>query len=283
MFQKKKFESNKFDMQKLKNETIRQKYTESVKEKLNDEAELKSAQEQWNSIKDACVTSAETLLRKDKPKEKFTSVDFQTLCEKQQKLRKDINSLKDAEKRKTLKQERNRVQKQIKDLIQKENNRLLEEPIDEIEACKNDSNRLFATMRILYRKHPSDLLIERQVANNQSKKTVTACPRQQVQLITNHFTNVFSKQDEPEIPRVKPVKMKIPFTEEEVQRAIKSMKNNKSAGIDDVTSELIKFGPLNEISKRITSLFTETHLRKCIKGYWFLFKNPENQKDLVQI
>ena len=109
-------------------------------------------------------------------------------------------------------------------------------------------------MRILYRKHPSDLLIEKQVGNNQSKKTVTACPRQQVQIITNHFTNVFNKQDEPEIPRAKPVKMKTPFSEEEVQIAIKSMKNNKSAGIDDVTSELIKYGPLNEISKRIAYL-----------------------------
>ena len=87
-----------------------------MQEKLNDEAEQKSAQEQWNIIKDACVTSAETHLRKDRPKEKFTSIEFQTLCEKQQKLRRDINSLKDAEKRKTLKQERNRVQKQIKDL-----------------------------------------------------------------------------------------------------------------------------------------------------------------------
>ena len=69
-------------MQNLKNETIRQTYTESVKEKLYDEAEQKSAEDQWNSIKDACVTSAETLLKKDRPKEKFTSIEFQTLCEK---------------------------------------------------------------------------------------------------------------------------------------------------------------------------------------------------------
>ena len=153
-------------MQKLKSETIRQKYTESVKEKLSDEIEQKSAQEKWNIIKSACITSAETYLRKDKPEEKFTSIDFQTLCEKQQKLRKDINSLKDAEKRKKLKHERNRVQKQIKNLKRKENNRLLEEQVSEIEACKSDSNRLFATMRILYKKHTSDLLIEKQAAKS---------------------------------------------------------------------------------------------------------------------
>ena len=254
MFHKKKIKTNNFDMQRLKNGTIRQKYIDSVKERLNEEAEEKSAQEQWNIIKDACISSAETHLRKVRHKEKFISTEFQTLCEKQQKLRKDINSLKDIGKRKLLKQERNRVQKLIKDLKRKDNNRILKEQTSEIEACKNDSNRLFATMRILYRKHPSDLLIEKQGANNQLKKTVTACPRQQVQLITNHFNNVFNNQDEPGIPRVEPVKMKTPFSEEEVQSAIKSMKNNKSAGIDDVTTELIKYGPLNEISTRIASL-----------------------------
>ena len=80
--------------------------------------------------------SAEILLRKDRPKEKFTTIQLQTQCEKQPKLRKDINSLEDAEKRKTLKQERNTMQKQIKDLQRKENNRLLVKQIGEIEACK---------------------------------------------------------------------------------------------------------------------------------------------------
>ena len=67
------------------------------------------------------------------------------------------------------------------------------------------------------------------------------------------------------------------------------MKNNKSAGIDDVTSELIKFGPLNEISKRIASLFN--HIaehgdpsEEIHKGYyWFPFKSLENQQNPVQI
>ena len=31
------------------------------------------------------------------------------------------------------------------------------------------------------------------------------------------------------------------------------MKNSKSAGIDDVTTELMKYGPLNEITKRIAT------------------------------
>ena len=78
------------------------------------------------------------------------------------------------------------------------------------------------------------------------------------------------------------------FSEEEVQKAIKSMKNNKSAGIDDVPSELIKYGPLNEMSKRIASLLN--HIaehggtpEEIHKGHSFPFKNPENQKDPAQI
>ena len=124
MFHKKKIKTNNFDMQRLKNGIIRQKYIDSVKERLNEEAEEKSAQEQGNIIKDACISSAEIHLRQVRHKEKFTSTEFHTLCEKQQKLRKAINSLKDIENRKSLKQERNRVQKQIKDLKRKDNNRI---------------------------------------------------------------------------------------------------------------------------------------------------------------
>ena len=82
--------------------------------------------------------------------------------------------------------------------------------------------------------------------------------------------------------------MKIPFSEEEVQRAIKSMKNNKRAGIDDVTSELIKFRPLNEISKRIASLFN--HIaehgdtqKEIHKGILVPLQKPRKPKDPAQI
>ena len=37
--------------------------------------------------------------------------------------------------------------------------------------------------------------------------------------------------------------MKTPFSAEEIKKAVKSLKNGKSAGIDDITAEMLKYGP----------------------------------------
>ena len=51
--------------------------------------------------------------------------------------------------------------------------------------------------------------------------------------------------------------MKRPFTTEEIRIAVKSLKNGKSAGIDNLNSELIKYGP-DIICEQIAEIFNET-------------------------
>ena len=43
-----------------------------------------------------------------------------------------------------------------------------------------------------------------------------------------------------EIENIPPEKMTIPFTEEEVKKAIASLKNNRGPGIDGITAEHLK-------------------------------------------
>ena len=50
--------------------------------------------------------------------------------------------------------------------------------------------------------------------------------------------------------------MEKPFTVEEIKGAIKSLKNGKSAGIDNVYGELLKYGP-DTISNEIAKIFNE--------------------------
>ena len=62
-----------------------------------------------------------------------------------------------------------------------------------------------------------------------------------------------------EIEYIKPKEMKSQFTKEKVAKAIKSLKNNKSPGIEDINVEFIKYSQgiihekiseiLNEIAK----------------------------------
>ena len=67
---------------------------------------------------------------------------------------------------------------------------------------------------------------------------------------------MFTKQTEKEIKNILPKKMKRPFTAKEIKDAIKSLKNGKSAGIDNVYGEMLKYGP-DAISSEIAEIFNE--------------------------
>ena len=65
-------------------------------------------------------------------------------------------------------------------------------------------------------------------------------------LVISHakkVSTVFVKKDEEEIKDIQPKGMTTPFTEKEVQNAVKSLSNNKSAGCDNLKAELIKHSP----------------------------------------
>ena len=71
--------------------------------------------------------------------------------------------------------------------------------------------------------------------------TLTADPKKQRELITEHFQHQFYKSAE-SLPDIASQPMKTPFTKAEIKGAVKKLKNNKSAGMDDVVAELIKDG-----------------------------------------
>ena len=78
--------------------------------------------------------------------------------------------------------------------------------------------------------------------------------KEQASIITEHFKNIFTAvtvEDEPTI--IKPAEMRTPFTPEEIEKASKSMKNQKSVGEDGLHAEYVKYGP-PEIHNGIATL-----------------------------
>ena len=61
--------------------------------------------------------------------------------------------------------------------------------------------------------------------------------------ISKHFEQVFQKGNIIGCPDIKPQKLSTLFTTEEIQKAVKSLKNNKSAGCDFLRSEHLKNAP----------------------------------------
>ena len=66
-----------------------------------------------------------------------------------------------------------------------------------------------------------------------------------------------------EMDEIQPIKMKQKFKAKEVETAIKSLKNNKSPGIDNINAELLKYGP-NELNQEIADIFN-AQLQKLAK------------------
>ena len=61
--------------------------------------------------------------------------------------------------------------------------------------------------------------------------------------MTSFFESFFNTGNISKLMEIKPNEMKIPFTETEVELAIKTLKNNKSSGSDNLTAEQLKHGP----------------------------------------
>ena len=54
---------------------------------------------------------------------------------------------------------------------------------------------------------------------------------------------MFERKGEDEIKDIEPTEMKRPFTEVEIGKSVSRLKNNKSIGIDDISTEMIKYSP----------------------------------------
>ena len=171
------------------------------------------------------------------------------LSEEQKKLRLDIEANQDKKQRDEKKKARNEILNRLHKEIQKEERRKIAEKIEEIERFKEDSNRMYQVVKQLQPREKKKILVD-------SEHGVTSNDKQQIKIITEHFKKVFHRCDQMEIEHIKPKEMKTQFTKEEVAKAIRSLKNNKSPGIDDIKAELIKYSP-GIIHEKISDIFNE--------------------------
>ena len=246
--------SKKPNLDKLRDIEIRTMYKNSVEVKLsavNDDEEL-TPQDKWNNISKACKEASEEILGYSQASNKgaLDSEDVRTLSREQKEIGKQINAATTKEERQRLQKLRNKKMREIHDTIKKhESNRLIKQ-IEDIENSKNDSTRMYKAIRNICRDKPkSPLLIAGEDGVTCDEKTAT-------EKITSYFKQMFSKENQAEMSEIKPTEMNIPFDEEEVAEAIDSLKNNKSAGVDEIYAEQIKYGP-SIINKHIADLLND--------------------------
>lgn len=277
-----KMTSRTLDYEKLKDPQTRSKYSFNVELKLMDEEDEKirrgdniGPQEKWDMIAKANTQAAEEILGY-KSRKRYSDPDIVQLSKEQQDLHQMTNSTADPEKRKLLKQARTTTMRKLHKAIKRGKEAEIEREIEEIENTKDDSNRMYKAVRNLQRMKKKEPLVV------QSGEGITTDTNEQIRIVGEFFEGMFSSDKEPEIEDIAPRAMAVPFTEGEVTKAVKSLKNGKTPGIDSITSEQLKCGPLaahgiiSDILNQIAA--TGTFPRELNQGILIPLQKPGKTK-----
>ena len=146
--------------------------------------------------------------------------------------------------------ERNKTLKQLEKELRNNNDKELDSELQNIKKDKDDSNQCYQAIRKIQSRKPWKPLV---IFDSEFTRKTSA--EDQVTIITNHFTNLFSSEDKP--VNVPPVKMEPDYNADQIESAAKKLKNNKAASREEVSAELIKYG-CRELYKPIASLLNAT-------------------------
>ena len=115
----------------------------------------------------------------------------------------------------------------------------VENCLKEIENNKNDSSRMFRAIKEIQRQKPKiPLLIKTETGG------FTINKKEQAEIIAAHFEKQFSKNTQVlKNIHSQPTAINQPFTAGEIKSAIRSLRNNRSAGDDQIKAEALKFVP----------------------------------------
>ena len=188
-----------------------------------------------------------------------------------------VFSEKDPEKRDQLKKLRNKTLKSIKNILQKEEEDKLNDKISEINNSKDDSRRMFKAVREIKRLSDTNIYVQDKQGNNIGNT------ENKIKIITEHFTSVFQNENAIPLPEYQKTTLQNPFTVEEVKKAIKSLKNNKSAGCDLLRAEHLKYAPdllYEEIAELLNNVVETGDFPKELKiGLLVPLQKPGKKKD----
>ena len=239
-------------MNRLRDPEMSQRYRKDLKTRLEVERQENERRDTtWKRIEKACKeTARNTVGIKQFSKTQSTSLIVQELSLKQRKLKTDKESNQNKEQRRELNIERNEFLKQLKKELRNDNDKQLDLELQYIEKYKDDSSKGYQAIRKIQSHKPRKPLV---IFDSELNHITSA--ENQVTVITDHFTNLFSSKDKP--VNVPPVKMEPEYNAEEIETAAKKFKNNKAAGRDEVNAELIKYG-CRELYKHIASLLNVT-------------------------
>ena len=240
----------KFDVQKLKNPEHNVRFVEGLRDAISipSEANQTSVEDQWNHVKSAFINTCDTVLglvpRDRKPwMSETTWKKIEERREAKNKINANENKTRASKKRAS--EQWQRLEKEVKGLCRQDKRRWTNDLADEAEAAarNNDMRKLYETTRKLAgRINPTGRPVRDESGN------LLTNANDQINRWFNHFQSLFNLPLEieesaqfipPQVPRIQRVTTSAPSINE-IEKAINSMKLNKSPGIDQITSEMLR-------------------------------------------
>ena len=269
-------ENINIDYSKFNDINVRNQYQEEVSQLLAAAPPATNNQERWNNIVKSTTLAAMNTAGPRNRLKTSTSAEVIKLSAEQRHVRDQIDCSKDPIERLSLRRIRNGKLQRIHQVLKAEKRLRIAEKIESIEKQNNDSRRMFSVIKEMNREKPKVPLLIRTREGN-----LTSNDAEQCELIAAHFKEQFFKEAE-QIKLSNPQAMRNPFTSSEISDAINKLRNNRSSGLDNVTAELLKYGPAilhDEIALIFNSLAeTGDCPREIVQGILCALQKPGKTK-----
>jgi hypothetical protein len=239
--------NSRFDTMKLNDPDIKAAFVAELRSNLAmTQLEHADIESQWASVKNAFLNTSSSVLGKNvyERKEWITDETWKTI-ESRRDAKAAINTAKTRAAKKRATERWSLLQNQVKKLCKRDKQRWVNNLADEAEqaARVNNTRRLYEITRKLSGKRARTGI----PVKDKSGQLITQ-EEEQMKRWVEHFTELFEIpsdslttdfENTPRITRVQRINSNTPSIEE-IELAIRSMKNNKAPGIDQITSEMLK-------------------------------------------
>ena len=214
----------------------------STKYKNEIEKELQQCKSNdWKTIKEIIISSAQDHLgyvEKVGPNQRIRDQDIQEMSEKQKQLRLNLSHC-NATDYKAIKKERNKILHEIKHRLMQNKEQERNQKFSQLDHME-DASKMYKSVKILQQKPFTNPYVY-----DENKKCVTK-PSEIYKIVRDYFEKTFNDDD---ISSIKPYdgqprKLNKEISIEEVSASINKPDNNKTPGIDNISAEMIKYGPL---------------------------------------
>ena len=260
----------KFDLERLRKEPqVAKNFQIEIRNRfaaLQDETDLSIQSFNQELIE----SSKATIGHRRKPKEQWISGDSWEKIEQRKTIKKRLLQTKSPRMHDKLKEEYSNMDKAVKKATRNDKRNYHEKLAEESEkaALQGDMKTLYKTTKLLTGGFKnSDVPIK-----NMRGETI-ANEEEKINRWKEHFENILNREPPRLRPTIHSAEQDLPInveppTENEVRKAIQSLKNGKAAGEDEVTAEMLK----------IETEFTPKLLQKIFHRIWESENLPEEWK-----